>query len=248
MPENSVNRHLSQITTLWTLVARAHRPGAADSDHTRGQLLERYWNAICRYLRASLGDPGRADELAQEFAVRFLRGDFRRADPERGRFRDYLKTALFHLIHTYRRREQARPLFADELADDAAPVWEPAEDDAFTASWREELLARAWEGLEAAEAETGQPYHTVLRFRITNPLLSSAESAEQLGAKLGRPLTAAGLRQTLHRARERFTNLLLDEVSLSLQTTNLDTMEQELLELGLLCYCKSALQRRRASA
>jgi RNA polymerase sigma-70 factor (ECF subfamily) len=248
MTENSANRHLSQITTLWTLVARAHRPGAADSDRTRGQLLERYWNAICRYLRASLGDPNRADELAQDFAVRFLRGDFRRADPERGRFRDYLKTALFHLIHTYRKCDQVRPLPADELADDDAPAWEPAEDDAFLASWREELLARTWEGLAAVEEETGQPYHTVLRFRITEPLLASAESAEKLSAKLGRRLTAAGLRQILHRARERFTNLLLDEVSHSLQTTNLDAIEQELVELGLLCYCKTALERRRASA
>src|SRR3712207_7176976 len=49
-----------------------------------------------------------AEELLQEFAVRFLRGDFRRADPQRGRFRDYVKTALIHLVIDHQRAEQAR--------------------------------------------------------------------------------------------------------------------------------------------
>ena len=35
-----------------------------------------------------------AEELFQEFALRMLRGDFRRAEPLRGRFRDYLKTVI----------------------------------------------------------------------------------------------------------------------------------------------------------
>jgi DNA-directed RNA polymerase specialized sigma24 family protein len=46
-------------------------------------------------------DPEVADDLAQEFALRFLRGDFQRADPERGRCRDYLKRALINLVHDY---------------------------------------------------------------------------------------------------------------------------------------------------
>ena len=61
------------------------------------------------YLGRALGDPEAADEVFQEFALRLLRGDLRRADPERGRFRDLVKTAVFHLIVDHRRRQQARP-------------------------------------------------------------------------------------------------------------------------------------------
>ena len=51
-------------------------------------------------------------QLAQEFALRFLRGDFRNADPGKGRFRDFLKRAVYHLMidHHRARRAQASPL------------------------------------------------------------------------------------------------------------------------------------------
>jgi hypothetical protein len=55
------------------------------------------------------------------------------------------------------------------------------------------------------------------------------------------------VRQTLHRAREKFAVLLLDEVARSLQTDDLDRIEQELIDLGLQSYCRSALTRRRSS-
>ena len=39
--------------------------------------------AAYRYLLGAVHDPDAADDLCQDFAVRFLRGDFRRADPGR---------------------------------------------------------------------------------------------------------------------------------------------------------------------
>ena len=102
-----------------------------------------------------------------------------------------------------------------------------------------------WVALERFERETGQPHHTVLRFRTDNPLLSSADLAEQLGAKLGRTYGVHAVRQTLHRAREKFADLLLDELVRSLERPSADRLEEELTDLGLLSYCRSALQRRR---
>ena len=43
-------------------------------------------------------DADLADEMFQEFALRLVRGDFRNADAARGRFRFFLKTALYHLV------------------------------------------------------------------------------------------------------------------------------------------------------
>jgi RNA polymerase sigma-70 factor (ECF subfamily) len=67
--------------------------------------------------------------------------------------------------------------------------------------------------------------------------------AEQLSATLGKPLTAAGVRQTLHRAREKFADLVLEEVLHSLATPTVEQLEEELTELGLLDYCRPALKR-----
>jgi RNA polymerase sigma-70 factor (ECF subfamily) len=65
---------------------------------------------------------------------------------------------------------------------------------------------------------------------------------------LGKPLTAAGVRQTLHRAREHFADLLLDELVQALAEPTEADLEDELTELGLLEHCRPALERRRGAS
>jgi RNA polymerase sigma-70 factor (ECF subfamily) len=241
---NTPNR-LSRITTQWSLVFDAHQGPEAVASRAQQALVQRYCGAIYRYLLVSVGDPDTADDLSQEFALRLVRGDFRNADPGRGRFRDFVKTALCHLIVDHRRRQQHRrheALGADSSELAATAVTLPS-DEEFLARWREELLNRAWEALARQEQEAGQPYYTVLRFRAENPSVRSAEMARLLGPRVGKTLTDVGIRQTLHRAREKFAELLLAEVGHSLQTDAPDRLEQELIDLDLLAYCRTALDR-----
>lgn len=70
--------------------------------------------------------------------------------------------------------------------------------------------------------------------------------AEQLSADLGKPLRADAVRQTLHRAREKFAALLLDEVLHTLREPTVETLEAELIDIGLLEYCRPALDELRA--
>src|SRR5262249_15192232 len=139
--------------------------------------------------------------------------------------------------HFRRRARQPAPLPDNlDLPDPALPS---AEDDRrFTQSWREELLARAWEALESFQLRTRQPYHAVLRLPVDPPDRRAAEMAGQLGVQLGRALTAAGVRQTLRRARETFGALLRDEVAQTLQEPTPDRLEEELADLGLLQFCR----------
>ena len=241
---------LSQIMTLWSVVGQAHGPDAEAVAAAREQLLRRYGGAVRRYLLGALRDPEAADELAQEFAVRFLEGKYRGADPERGRFRNFVKGVLAHLIADHYRRRQAQPRHVPlNVEDVGAPYRDPADPDPlFVESWRQELLARTWQALADAEARTGQPFHTVLRLRVDQPDLRSAQMAEQLAARLGKPVSAAGVRQTLHRARDRFADLLLDEVAQTLGRSAVEDLEQELIDLDLLTYCQPALDRRRGHA
>jgi RNA polymerase sigma factor (sigma-70 family) len=239
--KKSLDARLSQISTSWSVVRQAHG-GPADAVAAAQQLLlQRYGGAVRRYLLATLRDCHAADDLTQEFGLRLVRGDFRQVTPQRGHFRHYVKTVLFHLVSKYRKEHQARtrPLAPDsrELANLASRNSDA--DRQFQESWREELLARTWEAL----AEAQPVFYAVLRFRASNPQLSSAHMAEQLARHLDRPLTAAGLRQILHRARDKFAELLIDAVAQSVEAPTAVHVEQELSELGLLVYCQSALAR-----
>jgi hypothetical protein len=112
-------------------------------------------------------------------------------------------------------------------------------------SWRDELLARTWRALAEADEKNGHSFYAVLRFRADHPGLRSHEIADQLGRELGKPLTAANVRKTLERARDRFADLLLDEVAHSLADPTPEQLEEELIDLHLLDHCRSALERRR---
>jgi RNA polymerase sigma factor (sigma-70 family) len=239
MTRGEGDERLSQISTRWTLVHAAHGGTEDATGPARRELLEVYGRAIHRYLVGALRDQHAAEELFQEFALRFVRGDFRRADPGQGRFRYFVKAALSNLIIDYRKRQRRWPL--PVIADGPAS---PDGERGFEQAWRDELLARAWKALAKDQARTGRPYYAVLRLRADHPDESSRWLADRLGTELGRPMTSAGVRQSLHRARERFAELLLDEVARSLNGFDPVQVEDELIELRLLVYCRSALERR----
>jgi len=142
--------------------------------------------------------------------------------------------------HGRRRRKEFQPLAPGsfELANRAAPPADPDLD--FDDSWREQLLVRTWDRLN----QSHPLFHDVLRFRVQHPKIESADMADQLGCRLGRPFTAAGVRQTLHRAREKFADLLLDEVAHTLDNPTVERLQEELADLKLLDYCSSALKSR----
>lgn len=255
MNDRELQSRLSRISTMWTTLRQAHAGPADEAQQAQSLLLEQYRAAAFRYLAAVVGDADAAEDLFQDFAVRFLRGDFHAATPQRGRFRDYLKTALVRLVIDFRRK-QHRAL-ARELPSEIATPDEPgltvAESEAFEEAWRGELLALAWERLEQASA-AGQPYHAALLYRSEFPQATAGQMAAELSARLQppHPYSEAGMRKILQRAREKFADHLLDEVACSLSTTTpsageLDAIEAELIELKLLPYCRSALDRRRAA-
>jgi RNA polymerase sigma factor (sigma-70 family) len=239
--------HLSQIQTLWSVVHRAHNGEVQDARSAQERMLELYGGAVRRYLMAALRNEDGVDDVYQEFSLRFVRGDFRNVNPERGRFRNFLKTCLYHLIVDHqRRRKKGEHADADveQLAAAPSPAGDSADDAAFLKSWREDLLASAWLQLAEDERKTGKPYHTVLHARAELPELSSTDLAAALSDRLGREITSANVRVLLHRARELFAECLLAAVIDSLPENRRDLLEEELIELQLLDYCRAALERQ----
>jgi len=249
---------LAQLSTHWSNIFRA-REGEGDAAMAaRNALLLRYIEVVLRYLRAALRDPGVVDQVCSNFALRVLESDrlYQNADPERGRFRDYLKAVLQHMIADYYRQEsrenkQCQRLSGEYELPDPSSLSEELDQD-FVRCWREELIKWVWRQLDQRDQKTGQKYAVLLRLQAKKPEMRSTQLAELLSQKLGKPFTAAGVRQLLHRAREVFGDLLVAEVARSLQVDPGDPdgnrrVEEELIDLGLLfSYCKKALERCRA--
>jgi len=244
MQSSELDQRLSKIATLWTVVFRAHEGGVDGAKEARNRLMLRYSGAVYRYLLGAVRDAEAAGDLCQEFALRFLRGDFRRAAPERGRFRDYVKSALINLINDHHRAQQAKPRhLASGPGEPAAPADASLPSDAeFMTGWRTELLNQTW----AALAEVNPAYHAALLLRIENPDMQSGEMAGRLTEKLGRPITPENARKALQRAHAKFAELLLDQVAASLTDPSDAQLDEELQALDLLKYCRSALERRRS--
>jgi hypothetical protein len=171
--------------------------------------------------------------------VRQSRGDFRGADPSRGRFRDYVKTSVIHLLGEFRRRDQRRNQTLP-LSDGAAKTEAQTEldDTEFVLAWRKELLNRAWHEMELRQPPDGAPYYAALRIKAEEPTLSAGNLAGRL-KKMGHGShNAAGVRQLLHRARQTYSSLLTEEVKRSLASDDPDELASELADLGLLTYCR----------
>lgn len=243
--EEQFNKRLNQISTVWSLVHRAHSGPSDDRVEAQAALMERYQRAIYRYLVHAVGNQAdEADEILQEFALRLVRGDFRSASPDRGRFRDLVRTALINLvINNHKQRVRRRKVVSSGLGpEDQIP--DPMElDRDFVEHWRQAVFDRTWLALAAQRPTNGPPFFATLRIRCEHPEASARELAGLLTKRVkpDKPYTEVNFRKALQRARERFSELLVEEVAHSMGSSDRDLLEEELGDLGLLPYCRKAL-------
>ena len=220
---------LDQISTRW----------AAVKDPVK--FLMRYGPAIRKYLDALLKNVHDADEVSQDFLLRVLEHGFAGADPDRGRFRDYLKRAVRNAAFTRLRRKDGAVRDEGVLSGLADDDLDQA-DAEFLADWRRCLLDRAWRGLEAHQRRAaGNLFYTALRLAVDHPEEDSEALAARASEQAGRPLRADAFRKQLSRARRAFAQLLVQEVTLTLEKPTPEMLEEELGELGLLEYVRDYL-------
>jgi len=233
---------LSGIDTQWSMVRKAHE-SKASGKLAQSQLIDRYSPAVKRYLLASLRSEEAADEVFQEFALRLVRGDFKNANSHKGRFRSLIKTALYHLIIDFHRRNQRNKKLGTDsaleyvVAEEIRPV-----DESFSLAWRETLMQGAWTRLEQLQSQTGKPYFDVLRARVEHPELTTGKLQQYLADESVVAPSGSAFRVFLHRARRRFAALVLEQVTASLENPTGESIELELIELGLHHFCKPAFE------
>jgi RNA polymerase sigma-70 factor (ECF subfamily) len=72
--------------------------------------------------------------------------------------------------------------------------------------------------------------------------MRSPELAELVSNLLQKEISSGNVRVLVHRARERFAEILIELVRDSLASTDAETLEHELIDLNLWQYCKPLLR------
>jgi DNA-directed RNA polymerase specialized sigma24 family protein len=157
---------------------------AAAADEARlDRLIRLYWTPLRVFLIAtfpSLKD--QAEILLQEFAEdKILKeGWLRRADPQRGKFRDFLKTSLRHFVLDRLNRADVRhaPVSLEELEQEFPAPEEYSEN--FDLLWFKSVLAETLRRMEtdcqdpAAEQPRRSFIWEMFRIRLLEPVLNEA--------------------------------------------------------------------------
>ncbi|MGC9940957.1 MAG: hypothetical protein ABSE48_03935 [Verrucomicrobiota bacterium] len=174
--------------------------GKAAADNVRlDQLIRLYWQPLKIYFIATFPNlQNQAETLLQDFAEdRLLKeGWLLRADQNRGRFRDFLKTSLrnFVLDHLSRVEVKNPPVSLDDLEHEL-PEPSAAQSEAFDLAWARTVLAETLRRMEAdcknpqAEQPRRSQIWEMFRLRLLEPVFNDAEPPayenliEQFGLK-----------------------------------------------------------------
>ena len=198
-------------------------------------LVSAYWRPVYKYLRARWRlSAEHAEDLTQEFFARFLERSWHAtADPARGRFRNFLLTALRRFLMNAHATAgaQKRGGRLHQVEFDAATIalaspQAESPEQAFTRDWMRTVLERASDRLrnEAVAAGKADLFERLAGF-IADPPDPSVYKT--LGGELG--IRANTLAVNVHRLRLRLRSLVRLEL---LQTVgDPDALDDELREL-----------------
>jgi RNA polymerase sigma-70 factor (ECF subfamily) len=229
-------------TTRWSMVIAAGQSNLPESRDALEALCEVYWYPLYVYVRRRGHDEDDARDLTQGFFAKLLEKNWvADADPQRGKFRTFMLTALKHYMADEwdRQRAQKRgggkvPLSLDfdtaedgyklELPDDRTP------EDVYDACWAETVVQRARERLRREKLEPGKEerFERLEGFVTGEGLeVPYKEVAEELG------LSESAVKVAVYRLRQRFGEIVREEVTNTVRDP--DDVESEMRHLlGLL--------------
>lgn len=207
-------------TTQWSLVLTAAQRSTPEGRAAFSDLCERYWYPLYAYVRQREPDVHLAHDLTQSFFAKVLEKNYLAdADPDRGRFRTFLRTSLRNFVANewdhrtaQRRGGTQRHLSVDlggadqRLSMDATEADSP--DALYNRRWAIELLARVLSVLKQEIVRTrGQHgYDQLKQYLLPGPWPAYREVATTLG------MTEAATKVAVNRLRKRYQALLREEI------------------------------------
>lgn len=130
--------------TQWSVVLRA---GGDDRRAALGELCHAYWYPVYGFFRRLGAKQAEAPDLTQGFFASLLeRGDFKRVDPELGRFRSWLRAAAKYFFFNQRDWEKAEKRGGKvvKVSIDAPGAEERLERELMFTLSPERLFDRCW--------------------------------------------------------------------------------------------------------
>jgi DNA-directed RNA polymerase specialized sigma24 family protein len=227
-------------TTRWSCVLAAGGRSTADAWAALAELCAAYWYPVYALIRRKGHDPDTAADLTQDYFARLLeKKTLAAADPDRGRFRAFLRTDCGFFLADARDREarlkRGGGLAAISIdARDAEGRYhiEPADgltpERLFDRAWALALLDRALNDVGRHYAATGR----AALFERLRPYLTDDAAApphEESGRALG--MTAGAVQVAVHRVRARFSVALRAQIAATLDAPTPADVDDEVRDL-----------------
>ena len=225
-------------TTRWSLVFLAGNSDSIDGREALGELIESYWYPLYAYSRRWGHDEHDASDLTQGFFATLL--EEKRlpvASPTRGRFRSFLLSSFKNYSANQKRDAKALKRGGGVIVHSLQ--FQDSENryihEPFTDETAEQLYERSWVNslLSRVDARLGENYHRAGRdqlFSLLHPHLMNRSDAlpkETIGVQL--KLSSAAIAMSLHRMRQRYSELVREEVSATVE--NSEEVDDELRHL-----------------
>lgn len=204
-------------TTNWSVILRATVGESSVAREALATLCQTYWAPVYAFIRTKGHGPADAEDLTQAYFTRFLdKGYLHDFQPERGRFRTFLRASISHFLSNEWDRERAvkrgggRSLLSlDEMEEVEGHLRAPADtvtpEVLFEREWAASVLRRCLERLREEHADSD-------RFEALKPFLVGEGPAGYAGVARELGLREPSVRVAVHRLRKRFCAVLREEV------------------------------------
>jgi DNA-directed RNA polymerase specialized sigma24 family protein len=225
-------------TTCWSVIIAARDGDTPAAKEALAALCSSYWYPLYAFVRRKGYDADTAQDLVQGFLTRLLeKRELVAVDRGKGRFRSYLMAACTHFLANERDYAYAKKrgggrmtISIDGLSAEGryrrVPAHQLTAERLFEKQWALTLLDRVVERLEAEMARVGKSR----QFMALKPALladASRTSFARIAAELAVSEEAA--RAATHRLRQRYRDLLRDEVTRTVDRP--DDVEEEIAAL-----------------
>lgn len=201
--------------TSWGLLVSVRDGRSAEA---WDRLIAKYWKPIYKYVRLSWRkDREEAQDLTQAYlAVFFEKGYPDQFDPNRGRFRTFLRASVDNFLRNVERSSSAQrrggavrilPLSFEEAEMELASASEPP-GSVFDEEWIQCVLRNSLDRLRQSYEEEGRANHFAAfrRTYVDEERTTYRELADEFGIK------ETDITNFLNHARSRFRRFVEDEV------------------------------------
>lgn len=228
-------------TTQWSIVRAVGHENTQAANSALQELCQIYWYPLYTYVRRQGKDAETAADLTQAFFADLLqRDDLKKVDPDLGKFRSFLLTAMKHFLlnHWDKSKAQKRgggksPLSLDFGEADQRYQLEPSHAQTpeliYQKQWAKTLLDRVNRALRSEFAERGKAH----QFDRLQNFLAGKNAEETLAAAAAQLcMTEVAVKVSLHRMRQRFGELLRAEIQQTVASPDeIDAEIQQLFDI-----------------